>query len=1639
MAIVNRILPTFNGYTRVPQQINPPVVDDIFDPLFNKTVKDYYNQTYGNPFLGTMAGYAAMFDNALTGRKGILGPGMGILSTFGRSMDKADDFILGGLTEGVNALGQLTGGTNQAPQNPIANIFVNDYDYQGVNLMAAAGNAMARLAGTQTPLDASDFQSFGDKAAGTLIDLATDPGIMGGQLARLNKGTAVGNVGQALSNYDDLMADIAGNMAFPGGKALVGKTLERFRNALASSSSRHLQDAVIKQPTEDEINFSNNIYDMSTDLVDTYNINYLDDPEIMAVYEDISKATAPVETATDNSELILDNMFDNVSKDLENVVKQKQDLLPKAKKEYMDDISNVPNNIANKYFDINRYTQSSLDNISEDMSDSEILDVIENVFGDESVQADTIRHYMSDLDTYPPGTVYDKAQKYLTKNVQKISPYKFTPRLSEFHAKVGPLNYKIISDHVQKFLIQHPELVLKGDKNKLLNVEGLEQALNLGEQQFPNDFFNVLSSRFKKGKYHKEISKFDGSTYKRIGIDDYNDFLNLFYKRSNLATSDIVDTFTESGLIPFVRRNEIALSKTQTGRDLIDMAENIYDDVFKDSYIYDQFDDYATKTSEEFNFTEDLNKMFASERLINPASFSETEQNFIDIARNFKKQQLYVNPAITDPALRKYYQQYLDDFYTPTVKKMRDELDAETRKNNVFKITFSTIADDLKKSQSDSLNILKDTLTKATPEETAEAVLEAKPAQFYQAENIYTEVFDDFASRFNLLSLNPDEWKPYIKSLGTPNEKRLFQMINAARTTSVLNTNKIRQGVTELPRFKELKQEAIDLQKKYSPEQVREYLTLKSKMDDVVIEGKDMLSYLIGSGGRAGIKFKLTEQNTKQYKALYDTLTNNVKLINSKADGEILEVVSKRLKDGSSYIGYRFKVSNINIKKDINKIYNMLNSDLELAPLVFQTGDKTLDISKYNDLENFFGRSGMQGLSEDLATKMGFNNLDENYIKYAMIDDPKNTFWKNLNSELGFNEEAMSKVMDSLYNLDFVDRGQFGALRLNRANLGTFDQYIGGFSDDLRFIHSSTFTKGMLDNVNSQTFYELFLTDNFKINQNFQDVATLKNTLFAKNDAGKYTGNLTNLDLVTPKYDSTGKLIGFKKYNKFVDAELSEAFADNNAVLLPSDITGKLDSICKKNKKMSSRVYRFINKYLTVPFKFGTLANVGFLSGNIQDAYFKQALEMSTKYGTTLSDELSEVAMSMRETVILKNQFADAFENFKLFLKSDEAKNNDVFRKFTSENYPVTIQNILGKPDGLKAWTAYVNKLSSDNPDYRIAKLYTFINNYNNIKSFKNNNLDLEDLRDLVNTNEYNVPLNKVEQLFYGNPNGKGFRAYGLFLNNPVSNKILNSSEEIEDLMRTTAIINDLKHNGYSRDKINDILGIPISLEKQKYETLKIDMENALNTMYASNFNYNTSSEIVDKVSYILPFPTFYLKNLGYWANVLTENPQAIDNIISTHEGLWAGKDTSDEFTAQAKGRGAVPIGQQRTPLTKHLTGIVKQTPYNSMFGAFNSINDFKKDFTYRTNPVLRPVTRHLMDYEDVKYRPYSFDQYEKNIKQNDSKWSTLKYMFHQLNPYERTLNTYLRTPGKVKNNNEQLSDFLPSIFQPDFSKKSSK
>ena len=1706
---IGRFLAPLNGRI-ITQQVEKPYVDDIFDPLFNAEVRSYYNGLYG-PIGGIGAGYAAMLENALTGRKGILGPGMGILSTFGRSMDKADDFILGGLTEGVNTLGQITGGTNEAPQNPFQRIFVDDYDYQGTKLMAAAGNAMAKLVGTQTPLDETDFQSLGDKVAGTTIDLATDPGIMGGQLARLNKGTPVGQIGQILSDYDDIVANVAGNMAFPGGKALIGKGLTRIRDFLGGASSTSPVDMVTKKGQKtmivDPYTGTPSYSNLSPDTLSTlrkysddmtYTINPIDDPELYSIKEDIDSMT---NTILDNK--AYQEALDSYTKqqDAINIYRKEQsEKLSKEVSDYEDTISKQaikgiednPTWFKQKYTTPEELTsfgtidpktleefnnmdyQEFLDWASDEFFDSKTVSKAKE-FGE---KYEYLRHLVEDeLDL---DSAKEVASNWLReKSVRYSVPFSLSESNATINAIAGKEKLNLIKLHLSEFLNKHPE--------------GFN--LNYLRKELGNDVYIPIDKRIKgedRFDFLEQIRQFtrgyqaNGKTYSKIDKDNpltSGKLTNLlsFLKdqKIDIPTGEIEGTITSSGLIPWIRNNEGILQKTQYGRDLITLANNLDDDIFRLDKVkalnlgggaVDVPDKYLPGTvlaegealstgsiptiGEEFSWSKIINPIFDSGAI-------KTKEDIEKFARAFPNFDLMLNPNFKGTEyeeLYNYYKKFRKEnklYGAPYTKFDYSTSILEKSKNILQNPKIEDFALDTSKISMD--------MSKLPPADFTKTITSNYTIQDMSVIQTYNNVFKNFKMDWSLPNgMSPEELEPFIKSYGTRQEKTLFQQWIAAAQSKVKNKLKTTHGAFHVEIVKKSKQHVDDIVKsgKYTPEQIAEYISRKDLAEGVKLSGDNFLESLWASKGFK--EMPIPKNMTKaQADAVAEALKKNVEIVNK--NGNILRFIDVTGEDGVRRLAVAFDTDNLNIKKDINKIYSLFGKkDLGLSNVIMRNPLITTTKWDSSELDSVFDEI-RQG-SEYLSTKLGYTNFSPNYISHAMEDTEESAKTFNaIYKSLGLDKDKLEKLTAALQEQDIASgRLQFGALPMERSHLGYFGQYKDGFSRDLSKIHSSTFTQGMLDNTNAQTFFDLFLSDNFKIQNNFDDVETLKKALRLSE------GNLNNLSIVKPRYNDAGKLIGFSRYDKFSDAALAKAFADSDAILVPDAVIGSLDRMCKKDARMSSKVYRFINKYLTVPFKFGTLANPGFLAGNIQDAYFKQAVELSKKYGTDLNEELTNVAFSMRQVFQLNNEFSDIFygnpakgiQGYVQWLKDTDLKTytsstipaggyEKIFKKSKNMVDTLTIDQIVNNPELYRAFEQYINTQIPEK-SRRLANLYLYLNNNQTTTMFKNNNKDLEDLADIITDNPYAVPNNIFERIMYGDPsktkvvkiNGafrevqdKGFNSYGLFLNNPVSNGILKSSNTIENWMRSSTILNDLQHQGYTIEDICDILETDKVAEKALRDKFKMSMNEALNTMYTANFDYDNVSEFMNKASYILPFPTFYLKNLAFWADIFTNKPQLIDNVISTHEGLWAGKDTSkDEFTAEAKGRGAIPIGQQKE--IKHLTGIVKQTPYNSMFGAFNAINDFKEDFAYRTNPILRPVARHLQDPKDVKYRPYNTNQYQKNITKADPQFSELAYMFHQLNPYERFINTGLRTPGKVSRNDYQLSDFLPSMFQPDFSKK---
>ena len=932
----------------------------------------------------------------------------------------------------------------------------------------------------------------------------------------------------------------------------------------------------------------------------------------------------------------------------------------------------------------------------------------------------------------------------------------------------------------------------------------------------------------------------------------------------------------------------------------------------------------------------------------------------------------------------------------------------------------------------DFTNTVENIISKYEPEEIAKQVVVPQSPIQNVYENIKTDLLGDM-SEANKIFGNTEET---ILKTGTPEEKRLFTLINKAEAvrpnvaSGYTPTLRMQRVQNLISRFKELMAEQdingkeIPSAGRFTTKQVQDYLILKDALNPVVTKKEDFLQDLITS---RGLSLTVLPSNYKNLDSLKRAIENNMAVINSQGK-EIIRGIFDKLPDGNIRIGYTFVPENLNIVKDINKLKIDTNRlmDIQWQYGRKHTADEAKRFASYQAIDDLFKES--QEVTQDLSTQLGFTEFTEDYFKHTLSDNPKGADWlKNtLYKDIKIDDLSdLSDKMAQMLNLNKTFR-IMPQTRSLKGNIARFNYAAPVFSTDLEAIVKSSFSKGVFDNSNFQSYVDLFVNDNFKIKDFAKSTEDLKR-IFYSPEGAKYTGNVANLVLVAPKFKE-GRLVGFQRFDKFSEKGLEAALANADTVLLPTNVLAPLDKILRKDAKMSNKAYAFINKYLTIPFKFGTLANPGFLAGNLSDAYYKQALSLSHKYGTSLTEELVNVAKSLRNVMILNNQFDDIYQKYIANITMN-GKNVLPTHKISS--------NVIYSKKVKQDFINWLNDSASDiltSNERKKAQLFMWLNNRQNTSVFKSNVQDLEDLTDVVNTSKYDMPINPVQRILTGKGayNSKKPSSWGLFANNPLSNKILSASESIESYMRSATVLNDLTHQYKGLDMMS-ILELSTKEESKVAEKLNIDMANAINLMHHANFDYENITNFMDAASTVIPFPTFFLKNLGYWLEVLLEHPQSIDHAISLQEGMWRDRDISqDEFEAEAKGRGAVPLdfGQK---LPNWFKGIYKPSPLNSLFGAFNLINDPLPNLAYRFNPALSPITHHLQDAEDVKYRPYSTNIYEKNIKLGDKKFNNLKYLFHRLNPYERAINTALRTPAKVEKGQAQLSDFLPSIFQPDF------
>lgn len=847
---------------------------------------------------------------------------------------------------------------------------------------------------------------------------------------------------------------------------------------------------------------------------------------------------------------------------------------------------------------------------------------------------------------------------------------------------------------------------------------------------------------------------------------------------------------------------------------------------------------------------------------------------------------------------------------------------------------------------------------------------------------------------------------------------------------------------------------SLKLEEGITPNAVRNVYGLLAAQEGDILRGVDFVDSICRDGVvRSAFKTKAASD------AAASSLRANVNTFNSVVGSDVVTLLERKMTNGNYEVIVHLNTKDKKIVPKIEKAYKKLSKatfgdtvfmpahKLTTEQLEFLASDRARKIREYLD--------EIDASAKEQSRMLGFAYDDSaSHMKHVRNVDPNVADYVANNLNNGIDLDGIDEVTTLLSNTDSFRprfKGVFGTQLKGRRYRGAYWNYdakdVDIFTYDLEKIAKGSLGDGVFANSNYQSFVDLFVNDNFKIQGIFNDVDDIRKFLYSGGAEGKFSGNLKNVDLCTAKFDANGRIVGIHKYDVYSDADLAKALKNKDTILVPANVVDTLDKVLRKEIRLSNKAYAFINKHFTIPFKFGVLTNPGFLVGNLSDAYTKQAVSMSEKYGTSVSEELAKVGKASAMYLNLGNSFNAAIEKWKKHMKDAgiQLSAAEEIPEILAGHAPSRkrlMEYIQGTLKDSKGEIVYSNLTTEEEG---VIMLWTKLQQ---IQHTSNSLREFDDLADGIGKSEFVTSRNIVDRVFQGagKYSGRKPSTWGVFINNPIANNAMKASELIENTMRGTAILNDLMHQGYDNETIFKMLLEPTRSPEMYAAKLNFeaDYASAINAMYESNFNYERMSDFMEGVGKAMPFPTFFLKNLAYWLELFEKNPQFFDHAITVHESMWQSRDTSeDEILAEAKGRGAVPVGQK---LSKFFKGIYKPTPLQSMFGAFNLINEPVENLSYRLHPLISgsaqavnqalphsPLTTFL---GEAKYRPYSTDMYERNVKQDDENFNSLAYTVHRSNPFERTINTALRTPAKVREGQAQLSDFLPSVFQPDFSKK---
>lgn len=887
---------------------------------------------------------------------------------------------------------------------------------------------------------------------------------------------------------------------------------------------------------------------------------------------------------------------------------------------------------------------------------------------------------------------------------------------------------------------------------------------------------------------------------------------------------------------------------------------------------------------------------------------------------------------------------------------------------------------------------------------------------------------------------------------------RLFKQISDAKSVAPRNATGD-YATARSVQAQRVERELMDFVKKPSNRNLdfRQYYQLKARQAGDVLPGTQFWNELAESG----MLTTCFPKGDKRITQLEYALRRNANKINDILGDEYLEVIvhntvhaspearnrlleiSKRSDRPTVNVTLRFKKGMHDVVSEIQKHLRDLDN-AEFEDIVFAVPEQLskenlayLQQSAFQELERI-EREG-NSVAQDFYRMLGFtfDNADT-YSRHAMNFDDNTMLFLQNNFYGQMPSEELDDIVDNIANVR-NSKGAFGTRLSSRRfrghywNLEYYAPELFSYSPVKRF--KSSITGGALANNQFQTYVDLMHNGNFTIREYFKTPEDLKKVLYAAGPSGK-SGNFNNLELVTFKVNENGRVTGLHRFDKSTDKGLQQALDDPNTILVPTSTIAHIDKMFKNERRMGNKFWVFVNKYFTMPFKLGVLMNPGFLIGNLSDASMKTATAMAQKYGTTVSEEAARFADSLTECVNLKNSFYQAFEEFITATKEAEftlnpsetipdiaamsPKHRKNLYAWLTGNLTHPVTEVL--PDG-KVQT--VDQIIPCDLDPEIISRASFWMSLQTLQMDTSKTRELAELAGIVKKSPYT-------------PKAEGAaRIVEILVDNPLTKTVMDASEWSESTVRTAMLYNDLKHRGYVPGQ---------NMPKVDYATQDTVTMDALNTMYSAHFDYENTPDFMNAIGDAVPFPIFFLKNFYFWMELFINNPQFVDNVIDVQEGLWEhrrDRDEDNEFAKGAKGRGAAPVGDG--DLTGWFKGFYKHTPLQSMFGAFSLLNDPINDLQYRLHPAITgtaaiahhqtptDLTTLLNPDENLKYRPYSTNPYERNVSPEDPNYNALEFAIHRANPLERATNTYLRTPSKVRNGSAQLSDFLPSVFQPEF------